>query len=290
MPLWMSYLPSSIHPYIHLGRHDRLAALWILFFPCLWSFALSGIETVPIKTLILFFFGALLMRGAGCIIDDMTDQRIDRGVVRTRARPLAKGVLNNKQATMFLSVHLILGLIILLQFNRLTILMGVAFVPLIILYPFMKRWTHWAQLFLGLTFNGGVLMAWAACRDHLSVSVFILYGAAVLWTLGYDTIYGCQDRADDRVLGLKSTAILFYPRLKLFLLLCFSGMVFLLVLVGFMGSFRGAYYLGLGGVFLTFLYQVFDLEVDSPRSCLNVFRQQKIIGLLVLLALVAGKF
>jgi 4-hydroxybenzoate polyprenyltransferase len=290
IPLWMRYLPSSLHPYIHLGRHDRLAALWMLFFPCLWSFVLSGIETVPVKTLILFFFGALLMRGAGCTINDMTDQKIDSGVRRTRERPLAKGVLNNKQALLFLGAQLLLGLLILLQFNLFTILIGIAFIPLVILYPFMKRWTHWAQLFLGFTFNGGVLMAWTACHDYMPTSVLVLYGAAILWTLGYDTIYGCQDREDDITLGLKSTAILFCPRLKLFLSLCFSGMVFLLVLVGIMESLRGVYYGLLSLVLLVFLYQLIALEVDRPQSCLNVFRQQKVIGLLVFLAFLMGKF
>jgi 4-hydroxybenzoate polyprenyltransferase len=279
---------TFLNLYIKLGRYDHLAAVWILFSPCLWVFALSGITTVPPKTLILFFLGSLLMRSAGCIINDMTDQTIDRKVGRTITRPLAKGTLSNKHALCFLVLHLILGFFILIQFNRLTIAIGVALLPLIIIYPLMKRWTYWAQLFLGITFNGGVLMAWTSLHNNLDLDAFLLYGAAILWTLGYDTIYGYQDKDDDQALGLKSTAVLFQNHLKAFVLSCFCSMILLLSFVGLSKTLHWSYYMYLGIVLLTFVYQVFKVDIGDKKKCLYVFQQQYVIGILVFLGLLMG--
>lgn len=289
-PLWIRMLPQSWQPYMYLARYDRPVAIWILFLPCLWAFVLSGEALLFWKSILVFFVGSILMRGAGCIINDMADQKFDRKVGRTMGRPLAKESLSNIQALTFLAINLVLALLLLLQFNGQTILLGFAVVPLVVLYPFTKRWTHWPQLVLGLVFNWGVLMAWSAMGKDWSLEIFLLYGAAVLWTLGYDTIYGHQDREEDVALRLKSTAILFHGHLKLFLGTCFGLMMVCLLFVGVLKGFGWAYYGALGFVFFAFLLNVFTLEVEDKSSCLRAFRAQKFLGLLVLLALVVGLF
>lgn len=288
-PFWMQWLPDSFHPYIYLARYDRPSAIWILFFPCLWAFALAGMENVSRETFFLFFCGAILMRGAGCIMNDMADQNIDRHVERTRGRPLAKGSLNKFQALGFLALNLVLALWILMQFDARTILIGCLLMPLVILYPFMKRWTYWPQLFLGVTFNGGILMAWSAAGQDFSPGVWLLYLAAIVWTLGYDTIYGSQDLEDDLKLGMKSTAILFHVKQKLFLGACFSTMVGLFLALGLMHSFGWGYWAGLALLIFAFSAQIFRVQEGDKSTYLKVFKEQKYIGFLVFLMLVLGK-
>ena len=286
----MQCFPKAAHPYIYLARYDRPSAIWILFIPCLLGFALVGMENVSRETIFLFFCGSILMRGAGCVLNDMADQQIDRGVARTRGRPLAKGDINNVQALGFLAVNLALAQWILQQFDGRTILVGCAFVPLVILYPFMKRWTYWPQLFLGLTFNGGILVAWSATGRDFSWEIGMLYLAAILWTVGYDTIYGYQDLEDDLLVGVRSPAVKCQGQIHGFLRVCFLGMVGVLGLLGTMAHLKWKYYVGLGILFFTFMWQLSRVKKGNKKTYLYVFKEQKYIGFLVLLSLILGKF
>lgn len=284
---WIEKFPASLRPYLYLARYDRPIGIWLLFLPCLWSFALEN--DWSLKLLSLFFFGAVLMRAAGCIINDLADQSFDKKVERTKTRPLATGAIKNKDALWFLVLHLSVSFLILFQLKTSTMLMGICFLPLVLVYPFMKRITYWPQLFLGITFNGGVLMAWIENRGYLALSPFLLYGAAVFWTLGYDTIYGCQDKEDDKTLGLKSTSLLFEKNLKTFLFICFSSMVSLLIVLGVLEKLSIFYHWIIVVSFGWLLYQVSFLDANNKDQILKLFKAQKWIGLWVWAAISLGK-
>lgn len=208
-----NYLPAHLRPYAYLMRLDRPIGIWLLLFPSWWSILLSSGDNVAyydtIRACLLFSIGAIVMRGAGCVINDIWDRDLDKSVERTRTRPLAAGTVTPRQAIYFLATLLLFGLVVLLQFNFLTVCLGFLSIPLIITYPLMKRYTWWPQAFLGLTFNFGALMGWAAMTGTLPLPAYILYAACIFWTLGYDTIYAHQDKEDDVMAGIKSTAIYF---------------------------------------------------------------------------------
>ena len=287
-PFWMKHIPTSWHPYFYLGRYDRPIGILILFFPCLWVFTLTEkLHNIPL--LLLFFLGSILMRGAGCILNDMADRKFDGKIERTKMRPLAQGSLTSHQALVFLGVHLSLALLVLVQLNPLTIMLGIAALPLVMLYPFMKRWTYWPQAFLGLTFNWGVLMTYTETTLSFHPKILLIYGAAFFWTLGYDTIYGFQDKEGDLGLGLKSTALLFDKNPQTFLGLCFLIMFLLLALFGALEGYSNFYY-GTLTLPLTFLlYKVWRLDTTNPSECLQIFRFQKIVGVMVFCAMLIRK-
>jgi 4-hydroxybenzoate polyprenyl transferase len=240
-------------------------------------------------TVFLFLWGSVFMRSAGCVINDLADQSFDQKVARTKTRPLAAGVLNKYQALSFLMLLLGSAFLILLQLKKMTILMGFFFLPLVILYPFMKRWTFWPQLFLGLVFNGGILMAWVEGGGSFSLEPLMLYGVGIFWTLGYDTVYGYQDKEEDEMLGLKSTALLFKGQLKPFLLGCFSVMIFLLISIGLHNEYTKIYYGTLISLYGWFIYQVWFLNPSAKENLLVFFRNQKWVGFWVLGAILLGK-
>jgi 4-hydroxybenzoate polyprenyl transferase len=275
--LWIEKLPSYVRPYLYLARYDRPVGVWLLFLPCLWSFFLAG--SYSFRLLFLFFIGAFLMRGAGCIMNDLADASFDKRVERTKTRPLAAGTISKNGAFLFLGLHLGGALLILLHLNPLTIFAGISFLLLVILYPFMKRITYWPQLFLGITFNGGVLMVWTEVVGKLSPSVFLLYTAAVFWTLGYDTIYGFQDAEDDKTLGLKSTAILFEKKPKAFLFSCFSIMVLLLIGIGYWQRFFLLYYMMIAILYGWLGQKIIRLDFTHKKALLDLFKAQKWVGL-----------
>lgn len=290
-PFWIRLFPLGFHPYLRLARYDRPIGLWLLFLPCLWSFSLARAkENIPFDyfLIFLFFLGALLTRGMGCTMNDLIDRKIDRLVSRTATRPLALGSLSLQNALLFLGVQIFLSFIIASFLGSDIILLGGVFLFLIGLYPWMKRWTFWPQLFLGVVFNGGIVMAWKASHLSFSLDVFLLYGAALFWTVGYDTIYGTQDYVEDKVLGLKSTAILFENYLKYFVFACFFMTVLLLGLIGVRGNFFSLYYWFLGALFFSFSFQVFKLEQKRPEICLSIFQEQRWVGLWIWMMLLVA--
>jgi len=283
------FLPCRLQPYAYLMRLDRPVGTWLLLLPGWWALILAaggsrGIEGEIFRLLILFAMGAVIMRGAGCIINDLWDQKFDRAVARTATRPLATGTVSPMQAFILLGALLLAGLIILCQMSLVTVLLGFMVLPLIILYPLMKRWTWWPQLFLGITFNFGALMGWAAVNDVISLPSLLLYGGGIFWTLGYDTIYAHQDREDDMRIGIRSTALRFGENSKNYVAIFYTmAMIFFVAAFFLVGA-------GLSSVMLLILSgahllgQVKAWDRDDPESSLEVFKSNQAFGLLVLLA------
>ena len=217
---------SHLKIFINLTRLNKPIGIMLLFWPCAWglayAYSLGQNLNQFLYYLLLFFFGSVLMRSAGCIVNDIVDKDLDKKVQRTKNRPLASGLISVNLALLYTAILCTLAFLILIQFNQLTILLGIASMILAFSYPFMKRITYWPQLFLGLTFNWGIVMAWAAVNNGISFGIIILYIAAIFWTLGYDTIYGNQDVVDDEIIGIKSTSIKFKNNIKLFITTCYS--------------------------------------------------------------------
>eukprot|EP00794_Sanderia_malayensis_P018751 gene18753-20642_t len=242
-----------------------------------------------IKMLALFGIGSVLLRGAGCIINDMWDSDFDRQVERTKSRPLAAGDVTHYQATVFLGGVLTCGLAILLSLNWYSIFLGASSMLLVITYPLMKRFTYWPQVFLGLTINWGAILGWAAVKGDCDWSIILpLYSACAIWSVIYDTIYAHQDKADDASIGVKSTALLFNEKTTPFLSMFSAGMVSLLTLSGYMADQTFPYYLALGGVAAHLGWQIKYLDIDSPQDCLKKFKSNKHLGLLLLVGIIAG--
>ena len=282
---WLAAAPRGLRPYLRLARLDRPIGIWLLLWPCVWSIALAGEGRPDIALLGLFALGSLVMRSAGCVINDMVDRRIDAEVARTRTRPLASGELSLARAFVFLALLLLSALAVLLSFNTLTIVLGALALPLVVAYPFMKRFTHWPQAFLGLTFNWGALMGWAAASGALEAPAFALYGAGFFWTLGYDTIYAHQDKEDDLALGLKSTALKLGELSAVwvggFYLLALAG----LAVAGFLGGLSWPYYAALGAALALLAWQTFFVRLDDPDDCLRKFRSNAWLGWIVFIGM-----
>lgn len=289
-PQWFeSLLPADLHPYALLARLDRPIGIWLLLLPGWWGIVLAsgGLFHMGLKSwglMLLFGVGAIIMRAAGCVINDLWDRDLDKQVERTKARPLAAGTLNEKQAMIFLAGLLSAGLLILLTMNWTTIILGVLSIPLIVAYPYLKRITWWPQAFLGITFNFGALMGYSAVTGTLGFSALLLYLAGICWTLGYDTIYAHQDREDDAMAGIKSTARLFGEDsrrwVKSFYDLCAGFLVFAVLLQG--GGLWGAIAILMACSHL--LWQMTEWQPEDPASSLRTFRANRDFGLLVLLA------
>ena len=285
----ISKLPPKAQPYALLMRLDRPVGWWLLLLPAWWAMSLAGgglqnFSGWDFYLMILFFLGAIIMRGAGCVINDLFDRDLDAKVQRTRARPLASGLVGPIHAGVFLFFLLFLGLIILVQTSALTIWLGFFSMVLVVAYPLMKRITWWPQAFLGITFNFGVLMGWAAVAGHLEWQAFLLYFGAFFWTLGYDTIYAHQDREDDQMVGIKSTALLFGERSRKWVGIFYTAAWALIALSAF---FSGASVLSLGLFVLPGLHlllQILLWNPDDRSSSLRWFKSNRDCGLLFLLA------
>ncbi|WP_144185933.1 4-hydroxybenzoate octaprenyltransferase [Elioraea rosea] len=282
-------LPAGIRPYALLARLDRPIGTWLLFLPGLWGLALGGAPWPDPWLVGLFGIGAVVMRGAGCVVNDLWDRDIDRRVARTAGRPLASGLLSVRQALAFLLLLLLIGLAILLQLSLAAILLGVASLVPIAIYPGMKRITWWPQAFLGVTFNWGVPMGYAAATGTLAPEAFVLYAAAFFWTLGYDTIYAHQDREDDALVGVHSTARLFGEATRPFLAACYAATVLLAALAGTMAGLGAAFYAVLGIAAAMLAWQVATLAIDDAARCGRLFRANRDVGLVVAAAIVAGR-
>jgi 4-hydroxybenzoate polyprenyltransferase len=286
---WISRLPNRLRPYALLARLDRPIGAWLLFLPGLWSLALTARGARLAWLVALFATGSVLMRAAGCVVNDMWDRDLDRKVTRTAARPLAAGALRMRDAGLLLAALLALALIILLQLNPLARLLGVASLVLVALYPLAKRVTWWPQLMLGFTFGWGAPMGYAAGAGRLDAAAWALYGAAICWILGYDTIYAHQDREDDALIGVRSTARLFARHTSPFLAACYTATVALLAFAGALSSLSAAFYLLLAAATALLARQIVLLDVDDPALCLRLFKANRDVGLLIGIALLAGR-
>ncbi len=287
---WVARLPSSWRPYAMLARLDRPIGIWLLFLPGLWSILLAAPTNQSAAWLILLFgLGSLVMRSAGCAVNDMWDRDMDRLVTRTSGRPLASGALRMRQATGFVAVLLSLGLIILLQLNGLAQALGVGSLALVALYPLAKRVTWWPQAVLGLTFGWGAPMGYAAAAGHIDAAALLLYAAAFAWILGYDTVYAHQDREDDALIGVRSTARLFAGRTRPFLTVCYAATIGLLALSGWLAGLSAWFFLALVLPAALLAWQVVTIDIDDPRGCLLRFKLNREAGLLVAAAILAGR-
>ena len=286
---WIARCPPAWRPYLLLARLDRPIGAWLLFLPGLWGILLAGAGLARSAWLIaLFAVGSVVMRAAGCVVNDLWDRDIDRLVARTAARPLASGALRPRQALAFLAVLLAVGLAILLQLNPLARALGAGSLLLVGLYPLAKRVTWWPQLVMAFTFGFGAPLGYAAAAGRIDGAWAAVYGAAILWDLGFDTIYAHQDREDDALAGVKSTARLFGTRTRPFLAACYAAALALLALAGWLGGLGAWFYpaLALPGALLG--YQVTALDIDDPAGCLRLFRLNREVGLAVALALLIG--
>ena len=287
------YAPDWLKPYARLARWDRPIGFWLLFWPCTWGLALAAVNNPSLGFdwwgAVLMLIGAILMRGAGCTFNDIVDRDIDMRVARTRSRPIPSGQVTSRDALAFLVAQALLGSVVLFQFNRFTVWAGVASLVLVAIYPFMKRVTWWPQAFLGITFNWGALVGWSAITGGLAPAALVLYAAGFFWTLGYDTIYAHQDKADDALIGVRSSARRLGDRTRPWLWVFYGIAMSLLVLAGALAGLGLAFYLLMALVGLHFAWQVRTVDLDDPRSCLARFRSNRDAGLLALAAILAGK-
>ena len=271
--------------FINLTRLNRPIGIMLLFWPCTWGLAYAYSVEQNLNQflyyLFLFFLGSILMRSAGCIVNDVVDKDIDKKVQRTKKRPLACGLISIKLALIYVSILCAVAFFILIQFNTLTIILGIASMFMAFSYPFMKRITYWPQLFLGLTFNWGIIMGWSALTNSISLEITTLYLAAIFWTLGYDTIYGVQDIVDDEIIGIKSTSVKFKKSIKLFVSICYLLSTFLIF--GLFNSQIGLnnFTFLLTVFILTLVYQVIKFKKNNPRKCLQAFKLNNFSGFLL---------
>jgi len=286
---------NQIHLFIDLIRLKKPIGFMLLFWPCVWGLTIaydfSGQKITYIFYLILFLTGAVLMRSAGCIVNDISDRKFDKKVSRTKDRPIASGKISVKTGLLYSAILCLLAFIVLIQFNFLTIFLALGSMPLAFSYPLMKRYTYWPQLFLGITFNYGLLLGWTSVTNEIAILPIIFYVGAIFWTLGYDTIYGFQDIKDDEIIGLKSTSIKFKSNPYLFLKLCYSIFIACLIIVGFLLKLNSIYFLFLIIVGLQMYYfQIYKLDINKASSCLKIFKSNNLLGLFIFISLLVGKF
>jgi 4-hydroxybenzoate polyprenyltransferase len=282
------YAPPALRPYLRLARLDRPIGTWLLLFPGWWAIAMAAPGWPDARLLALFALGAVAMRGAGCTLNDIIDRDIDGRVARTRTRPLPSGAVSLRQAMVFLVLQLLIGAGVLLCLDRLAVLLGLLVLLLIGTYPLMKRVTYWPQFFLGLNFNWGALMGWAAATGRLDASAFLLYAGGIAWTLGYDTIYAHQDKEDDALIGVKSSALALGARTRPFLLVFYAAAVALWAAAGVAAGLGWAFWAALGAGAAQLLWQGSQVDIDDPSDCLAKFRANRWVGWLMLLGAVGG--
>ncbi len=287
---WLDrYAPAPVRPYARLMRLDRPIGTWLLLWPCWWSLALAAPGWPDPWLMALFAVGALVMRGAGCTVNDIADRDIDGRVARTATRPLPSGDVSLTRALVLLGVLLAIGLAILVQLGAVAIWLGIAALPLIGLYPFMKRITWWPQAWLGLTFNWGALIGWAAVTGTVGAPSIALYAAGIAWTLGYDTIYAHQDKEDDALIGVKSSARRLGEATRPWLYAFYCAAVVLIGVAGALAGLAWPFYLGLGLAAAQLAWQAARVDIDAPADCLAKFKSNKGLGLIVFAAIVAGR-
>lgn len=288
---WINkYLHPKVRPYAQLMRLDRPIGTWLLLWPCLWSVALASSTFPNFRLLLLFTVGSIVMRGAGCVINDIYDLNLDKQVERTCMRPLASGQIKIWQSIVLLVVLLLIGLRILLFFNYATLVVGCLSLFLIFSYPLMKRITWWPQLFLGLTFNWGAFLGWISVCGTLGAPPLLLYLSGVAWTLGYDTIYAYQDIKDDTLVGIKSTARLFDKNGVFWVKFFYFVAILVLVLTGISSSEGVGFYVTILGLAILSLFQINAWDMNNQANCLDLFRRNRDFGLIVFTAIILGKW
>ncbi len=287
-------LPRGLWPYAQLARWDRPIGWQLLMWPCFWSSAMAANALAAegrlsfslfLFHLVLFFVGSVAMRGAGCTYNDLVDHDIDMQVARTRSRPLPSGRVSRNEAKLFMVAQALVGLVVLLCFNGFSILLGILSLAVVAIYPFAKRFTDWPQFFLGLAFSWGGLMGWAGLQGSLSLSAVLLYFAAVAWTIGYDTIYAHQDKEDDALVGVRSTARLFGDDTRYWLIALY-GVTFLLLLAAFIAAGMGLFaYLGLLVALGMLVWQIVVIDIDNADQCLALFKSNNRVGVILFVGL-----
>ncbi len=289
---WVDTLaPAPLRPYLRLARLDRPIGSWLLLLPCWWSSALAAVaahvRAPSLWHIVLFLIGAFAMRGAGCTWNDIVDRDLDRTVERTRSRPIPSGQVTVARAAIFLALQALVGLAVLLSFNGFTVALGIASLAIVAVYPFMKRITYWPQIVLGLAFSWGALMGWAAFFGRLGVPALLLYAGSIAWVIGYDTIYAHQDREDDALVGIKSTALLFGERTQPMLALFYALAVILVGAAGFAAGAGPVFGLGLLAFAAHLAWQVVKLDIGNPDRCLAIFKSDRDAGLILFAGLLA---
>ncbi len=286
---WVDGLaPTWTRPYLRLARLDRPIGSWLLLIPCWWSVGLASMRASAFPSLwhiVLFFVGAFAMRGAGCTWNDLVDRDLDVRVERTRSRPIPSRQVTVMQATIFMLAQSLIGLAVLVQFNRFTVLVGLASLSVIVIYPFMKRITYWPQIVLGLAFSWGALMGWPAAFGRLDWPALVLYAGTISWVIGYDTIYAHQDREDDLLIGIKSTALLFGERTKPMLASFYAVAAVLIAAAGLMAGGRMIFALGVIAFAAHLAWQVLRLDIDDTAHCLKLFKSNRDAGLILFAAM-----
>ena len=285
---------NQLKLFIDLTRLQKPIGYMLLFWPCAWGLTLAYDFSSNLNNyffyLLLFFLGAVLMRSAGCIVNDIFDKEFDKRVLRTKNRPIASNKISVTLATLYALALCFFALLILLNFNTYTIILALGSMPLAFTYPLMKRFTYWPQLFLGITFNYGLILGWTATKGQIDIIPIIFYLGAIFWTLGYDTIYGFQDIKDDEIIGLKSTSIKFKNNPHNLLILCFSIFLLILFTIGVIMELNKYYYLSLILIFIQIYYfQLKRLSIQNSEICLTIFKSNNFLGLLVFLSIIIGK-
>ena len=285
-----TWAPEFARPYLRLARLDRPIGTWLLLFPCWWGVGLAGVaDRRPYPNLwflFLFMAGAFLMRGAGCAYNDYIDRDIDAKVARTAGRPIPSGQVTPNQALTFATLLACIAFLVLIQFNWFTIQVGVASLAIVAIYPFLKRYTNWPQVGLGLAFNWGALLGWTAIKGSIGWPAALLYVGSICWTIGYDTIYAHQDKKDDESIGLKSTAITFGDNSPIWIGGFYAAAVTLWLVAGFLAGAHLIFVTAVVLVSLQMSWQIVTLDVNDPRNCLRRFRSNRDVGIALFLGLV----
>ena len=285
---------NQLNIFIQITRLKKPIGYMLLFWPCAWGLSLAYDFKQSLNNyffyLTLFFLGSVLMRSAGCIVNDILDKEFDKRVERTKDRPLASGKISWLVALTYSLILCLIAFFVLLNFNLYTIILALGSMPLAFTYPLMKRYTYWPQLFLGITFNYGLILGWTSFTEQISLIPLVFYFGAIFWTLGYDTIYGYQDIKDDEIIGLKSTSIKFKKNSKLFLFICYLIFILCFFVGGYFSNFNHMYFLLLTfPIIHLFGYQIRSFKSDNPEGCLAIFKSNNNFGLIILLTILAGK-
>ena len=285
---------NQLNLFIELTRLKKPIGFMLLFWPCAWGLTLAYDFSSSLNNyffyLILFFLGSVFMRSAGCIVNDVLDKKYDAKVIRTKNRPIASGKISIKLALIYSLLLCFFAFLVLLNFNLFTIILALGSMPLAFTYPLMKRFTYWPQLFLGITFNYGLILGWTAIKGEISVVPILFYLGAIFWTLGYDTIYGYQDIKDDEIIGLKSTSIKFKGKAKKFLFACYTTLFFFFLIGGYKMDFHISYYLLAIIPFIhLFIYQMKIFNLKDPSSCLRAFKSNNLFGLIIFINILIVK-
>ena len=285
---------SHISIFLELTRLKKPIGFMLLFWPCMWGLTIAYNFQDKLNQFIfftlLFLSGSILMRSAGCIVNDIADRNYDKYVERTKDRPIASGKISINKSLIYVFLLCGLAFMVLINFNYFTILLALASMPLAFTYPLMKRFTYWPQLFLGITFNYGLVLGWTAINNEINLAPIMLYIGAIFWTLGYDTIYGFQDIKDDEIIGVKSTSIKFKKNPKIFIFISYLILSISLVMVGIIMNFSKIYFLSLLIPFFhLYYYQVYKFEKNNSEKCLNIFKSNNLLGLIIFINLLIGK-